>query len=87
MIPADLADRLCAVGGVVAVALGGSRARGEHRPDSDWDLGLYYRGELDVPGLRRWRVWWASRARGGCRWAWASRSAAGAGSPSIGWIS
>ncbi|WP_327029596.1 nucleotidyltransferase domain-containing protein [Micromonospora sp. NBC_01740] len=52
MIPTDLADRLCAVDGVVAVALGGSRARGEHGPDSDWDLGLYYRGELDVPGLR-----------------------------------
>ncbi|MBM7490911.1 hypothetical protein JOD64_002133 [Micromonospora luteifusca] len=52
MIPADLPDRLCAVEGVVAVALGGSRARGEQRPDSDWDLGLYYRGELDVRALR-----------------------------------
>ncbi|RKN44372.1 nucleotidyltransferase domain-containing protein [Micromonospora endolithica] len=52
MIPDDLAERLCAVDGVVAVALGGSRARGEHRPDSDWDLGLYYRGPLDVPTLR-----------------------------------
>ncbi|WP_240033104.1 nucleotidyltransferase domain-containing protein [Micromonospora globbae] len=50
--PAELAERLCAVDGVVAVALGGSRARGTHRPDSDWDLGLYYRGELDVAGLR-----------------------------------
>ncbi|WBB66400.1 nucleotidyltransferase domain-containing protein [Micromonospora sp. WMMD812] len=49
--PAELAARLRAVDGVVAVALGGSRARGAHRPDSDWDLGLYYRGELDVPGL------------------------------------
>ncbi|MFI7573311.1 nucleotidyltransferase domain-containing protein [Micromonospora sp. NPDC049497] len=52
MIPADLPERLCAVGGVVAVALGGSRGRGEHRPDSDWDLGLYYRGPLDLPALR-----------------------------------
>ncbi|MFE9916474.1 nucleotidyltransferase domain-containing protein [Micromonospora sp. NPDC005553] len=52
MIPTDLPDRLCAVEGVVAVALGGSRARGEQRPDSDWDLGLYYRGELDLPALR-----------------------------------
>ncbi|MEU4475728.1 nucleotidyltransferase domain-containing protein [Micromonospora sp. NPDC023888] len=52
MIPADLPIRLCAVTGVVAVALGGSRARAEHRPDSDWDLGLYYRGELDLPALR-----------------------------------
>jgi hypothetical protein len=25
------------------VVLGGSRADGTHRPDSDWDLGLYYR--------------------------------------------
>ncbi|MFC7544978.1 nucleotidyltransferase domain-containing protein [Plantactinospora sp. GCM10030261] len=52
MIPADLPDRLTAVDGVVAVALGGSRARGRHRPDSDWDLGLYYRGTLDVAGLQ-----------------------------------
>ncbi|MET8834703.1 nucleotidyltransferase domain-containing protein [Micromonospora sp. NPDC004540] len=52
MIDAALVDRLCAVGGVVAVALGGSRARGEHRPDSDWDVGLYYRGALDVAALR-----------------------------------
>jgi hypothetical protein len=29
---------------VIAVVLGGSRARGEERPDSDWDFGLYYRG-------------------------------------------
>lgn len=47
-----IADRLVAVGGVVAVVLGGSRARGTHRPDSDVDIGLYYRGELDVPALR-----------------------------------
>nr|WP_258545285.1 nucleotidyltransferase domain-containing protein [Micromonospora provocatoris] len=52
MIGQDLADRLCAVDGVVAVALGGSRARGDHRPDSDWDLGLYYRGTPDLAGLR-----------------------------------
>ncbi|MFD0593832.1 nucleotidyltransferase domain-containing protein [Catellatospora coxensis] len=48
----DLAQRLRAVPGVVAVVLGGSRARGEHRPDSDTDLGLYYRGPLDVDALR-----------------------------------
>ncbi len=48
----ELADQLVAVGGVVAVALGGSRARGTHRPDSDIDLGLYYRGPLDVAALR-----------------------------------
>lgn len=44
----DLAD----VDGVVAVALGGSRARGTHRPDSDVDLGVYYdREKLDVAAL------------------------------------
>jgi hypothetical protein len=52
MIDDELVDRLCAVDGMVAVALGGSRARGDHRPDSDWDLGLYYRGRLDVAALQ-----------------------------------
>ncbi|GAA3421642.1 nucleotidyltransferase domain-containing protein [Streptosporangium vulgare] len=47
-----LARRLAQVPGVVAVVLGGSRARGTHRPDSDIDLGLYYRGDLDVTALR-----------------------------------
>jgi len=49
----DMAERLAAVDGVVGVCLGGSRARGTHRPDSDYDLGLYYRGgSLDVERLR-----------------------------------
>lgn len=47
-----MAARLVEVPGVVGVLLGGSRSRGEHHPDSDWDLGLYYRGPLDVDGLR-----------------------------------
>ena len=47
----ELARRLTTVGGVVGVMLGGSRARGEHAPDSDTDLGVYYRGELDVAAL------------------------------------
>lgn len=46
-----LADRLVGVPGVVAVLLGGSRARGTHRPDSDVDLGVYYRPPLDVTAL------------------------------------
>jgi predicted nucleotidyltransferase len=50
-VPA-LARRLAAIGGVEAVALGGSRARGSERPDSDWDIGLYYRGRLDVDAVR-----------------------------------
>ncbi|MFG2717620.1 nucleotidyltransferase domain-containing protein [Streptomyces sp. NPDC048416] len=49
----EVAERLAEVPGVVAVALGGSRARGTHRPDSDWDLGVYYRGDLDVAALTR----------------------------------
>ncbi|MFD0573786.1 nucleotidyltransferase domain-containing protein [Kitasatospora gansuensis] len=48
----ETADRLALAPGVVGVLLGGSRARGEHRPDSDWDLGIYYRGELDLAALR-----------------------------------
>ena len=31
-----------------AVGLGGSRARGDNRPDSDWDVSVYYRGDIDV---------------------------------------
>jgi Nucleotidyltransferase domain len=53
----ELGERLVSVGGVVAVVLGGSRARGTHRPDSDFDLGLYYRGELDVAALQDLAGW------------------------------
>ena len=38
-------NRVGQIDGVVAVALGGSRARGTARPDSDIDLGIYYRPE------------------------------------------
>ncbi|MGW6732306.1 nucleotidyltransferase domain-containing protein [Streptomyces sp. NPDC055013] len=48
----EIADRLTAVSGVVGVCLGGSRARGTHRPESDYDLGLYYRPPLDTDALR-----------------------------------
>jgi predicted nucleotidyltransferase len=47
-----VAASLAGLPGVVAVVLGGSRATGTHRPDSDWDLGLYYRGAFDVGGIR-----------------------------------
>jgi hypothetical protein len=47
-----LAQRLCEVDGMVGVLLGGSRARGEHMPESDFDLGLYYRGPLDIDALQ-----------------------------------
>ena len=48
---AEMAARLTQVPGVRAVLLGGSRARGTHRPDSDWDLGVYYRGTPDTAAL------------------------------------
>jgi predicted nucleotidyltransferase len=47
----SLADRLVTVEGVVGVVLGGSRARGDHTADSDVDLGIYYRGDVDIAGL------------------------------------
>src|SRR3954452_16797814 len=46
------ADRLAAPPAVRAVALGGSRAEGTARPDSDWDLAVYYRGAFDPADLR-----------------------------------
>jgi predicted nucleotidyltransferase len=46
-----VADRLRGVPGVRAVSLGGSRAAGQHRPDSDWDFALYYRGRFDPEDL------------------------------------
>lgn len=45
-------EQVAKVLGVVAVTLGGSRARGMARPDSDWDLGLYYRGGIDTDAIR-----------------------------------
>ncbi len=48
---APVAARLVTVAGVVAVLLGGSRARGTDTPDSDVDLGVYYRPPLDVAAL------------------------------------
>ena len=47
-----LVERVARVPGVKAVTLGGSRARGMARPDSDWDFGLYYRGSIDTDAIR-----------------------------------
>ena len=41
--PRGIVARLAGIEGVVAVSLGGSRALGYQRPDSDIDLGIYYR--------------------------------------------
>ena len=48
-----LVDELAAIPGVIAVVLGGSRANGSSDATSDWDLGLYYRGSLDLTALGR----------------------------------
>jgi Nucleotidyltransferase domain len=47
-----VADRLAGLPGVRAVALGGSRAAGTSRPDSDWDFAIYYRGAFSPDSLR-----------------------------------
>ncbi|WP_228512630.1 nucleotidyltransferase domain-containing protein [Clavibacter sp. VKM Ac-2872] len=47
-----VADALVSVPGVRGVALGGSRAQGVARPDSDWDVAVYYRGSFDPDDLR-----------------------------------
>lgn len=58
---AAMADDLARVAGVAAVTLGGSRARGAHRPDSDVDLGVYYRADaLDVAQLQALALHWSS---------------------------
>jgi hypothetical protein len=48
-----LVDELAAMPGVVAVALGGSRVAGPVGADTDWDLGVYYRGDVDLTALAR----------------------------------
>ena len=47
-----VADRLAEIPNVVAVVLGGSRAAGTNRPDSDWDFGIYYDGTIDPAHVR-----------------------------------
>jgi hypothetical protein len=47
-----VSDQLGGLPGVRAVSLGGSRAQLTHRPDSDWDFAIYYRGRFDPQALR-----------------------------------
>lgn len=49
----ELAGALVTVPGVVGVVLGGSRARGDHTPESDLDLGLCYVPPLDLVRLQQ----------------------------------
>lgn len=70
----EVSGRLAALPDVEAVTLGGSRATGSHRADSDWDLAVYYRGHFSPETLRA--VGWRGRS---------PRSAAGeAGSSTVG---
>ncbi|SHF79929.1 nucleotidyltransferase domain-containing protein [Streptoalloteichus hindustanus] len=48
----EITRRLAGLPGVEAVSLGGSRATGTHRPDSDWDFAIYYRGGFTPDSLR-----------------------------------
>ena len=47
-----VAGQLAGLPGVRAVTLGGSRAAGTSRPDSDWDFAVYYRGAFSPDRLR-----------------------------------
>ena len=47
----ELSARLIEVPGVSGVMLGGSRGRGDHTDNSDYDLGLYYRRPVDLDAL------------------------------------
>ncbi|MBC2652488.1 nucleotidyltransferase domain-containing protein [Novosphingobium aerophilum] len=54
-IIARVVDELRGLTGVEAIVLGGSHARGRARPDSDIDIGLYYRPEspFSIDEVRR----------------------------------
>ncbi len=52
MDTAELTEQLSTIQGVRGVVLGGSRARNLHSESSDYDLGLYYDGSIDVDSLR-----------------------------------
>lgn len=48
---AEIVDVLASLPGTAAVVLGGSRALGINDAGSDWDLGVYYRGAIDLTAL------------------------------------
>ena len=51
---AELCVALGARAGIEAVTIGGSRAAGTGDDASDWDIGLYYRGPIDLVTLARY---------------------------------
>jgi len=53
---AEIAAVLAGMRGTLAVVLGGSRATSTPHAGSDWDLGLYYRGEIDLTALAAYGV-------------------------------
>jgi predicted nucleotidyltransferase len=61
---AELCAALGAQAGIEAVAIGGSRAAGTADDASDWDIGFYYRGQVDLATLARYGEVhsWSSRS-------------------------
>ena len=53
---AELCTILEGIRGVEAVTLGGSRATDTADEGSDWDIGVYYRGVIDLAPLARYGV-------------------------------
>jgi hypothetical protein len=51
---AELCATLGTIDGVEAVTIGGSRATGTAAEGSDWDVGVYYRGDIDLAQLSRY---------------------------------
>jgi 8-oxo-dGTP pyrophosphatase MutT (NUDIX family) len=49
-----LIDDLATMPGALSVVVGGSRATGADDSHSDWDLAVYYRGQLDTSAMTRW---------------------------------
>ena len=47
----ELVDVVAAMPGVNVVVLGGSRAVGSNDSKSDWDIGVYYRGAIELAAL------------------------------------
>lgn len=45
-------EKIKTVSEISAIVLGGSRATGTHRPDSDYDIGLYYHSDSPIESLK-----------------------------------